>query len=508
MTTGLKPLNAPFFTNYKGFSGGLYPNASNKRPGSHEVGGLGQAALVRPRNGSGTVDEQNGSIVLLSIGMSNTTQEFSAFQALANADEERNPKLITVDGAQGGWSADRIIADSAAYWGGVERRLQAAGATDSQVQAGWVKLADMNPNLPFPDDAKKLQSETLQIIQMAKARYPNLRLVYLSSRIYAGYATTPLNPEPYAYQGGFAVKWLIEAQIQAHDNGDPALDYGSGKMPWLAWGPYLWADGTTPRFDGLVWNCTDLGDDGTHPSDAGQRKVARMLLDFFKGDTTTRPWFVASATMPRTAVVASTVNAAGFFPTIAPGAIATIFGSDLANTTASASALPLPYGLAGTTVDVGGEPAPLYFVSPTQINFVVPPTAKNNTVAITREGTMATGAAAQIALNTEGLFAAALHADGSTITAQKPATLGETIELFGTGKGIRNPAILAPEILPVVQVGGGMAQVQYYGPAPIYPGLDQLNVVIPSNAPIGVSVSVTVQAGSFTSNTVNVAITQ
>src|SRR5437868_3241039 len=65
-TTGLKPLTAPFFTNYKTFPGGLYPNTSNKRPGSHEVGGLAQAALVRPRNSSGDVDEQNGRIVLLS----------------------------------------------------------------------------------------------------------------------------------------------------------------------------------------------------------------------------------------------------------------------------------------------------------------------------------------------------------------------------------------------------------------------------------------------------------
>jgi uncharacterized protein (TIGR03437 family) len=366
----------------------------------------------------------------------------------------------------------------------------------------------MNPSLPFPDDAKKLQAETLQIIQMAKARYPNLRLVYLSSRIYAGYADTPLNPEPYAYQGGFSVKWLIEAQI----NGDPALDYQSGKMPWLAWGPYLWANGTTPSFDGLAWNCSDLADDGTHPSNAGQQKVAQMLLDFFKSDTTARPWFVASAQAPKTPVVATIVNAAGFFPTISPGAIASIFGSDLASATVAATALPLPYGLEGTTVDVGGEPAPLYFVSPAQINFVVPPTAKGNTIAITREGRVATGVAAQITLNSEGLFtlgstssAAALHADGTVISPQNPARLGETIELYGTGKGIRNPAILAPEFLPVVQVGGVMAQVQYYGPAAIYPGLDQLNIVVPSNAPTGPAVAVSVRT-ALTSNTVNLAI--
>ena len=42
------------------------------------------------------------------------------------------------------------------------------------------------------------------ILNMAKERYPNLRVAYLSSRIYAGYATTPLNPEPYAYESAFS----------------------------------------------------------------------------------------------------------------------------------------------------------------------------------------------------------------------------------------------------------------------------------------------------------------
>jgi hypothetical protein len=318
-TTGFKPLNAPFFTNYHSFAGGLYPGNSNRRPVDHESGGRTQAASVRPRDTAGNPNDTNGKIVLLSIGMSNTTQEFSAFQSLAGRDPDKSPNVVLVDGAQGGWSADRIVADPTTYWNGVEQRIVMSSVSDTQVQAAWVKLADAMPTLPFPDDARKLQSETQQIIQMARSRFPNLRLVYLSSRIYAGYADTNLNPEPYAYEGGFAVKWLIEAQI----NGSPDLDYTSGKFPWLAWGPYVWADGVTPRTDGLAWTCADLQSDGTHPSASGQMKVARMLLDFFKSDTTARPWFVAAASqiaaLPKPSAV---LNAAGFFATIAPGGIA------------------------------------------------------------------------------------------------------------------------------------------------------------------------------------------
>lgn len=508
-TTGFKPLDAPFFTSYRGFSGGLYPANSNRRPAAHEAGGRTQAASVRPRDVSGNPNDTNGRIVLLSIGMSNTTQEFSAFQALAARDPDKSRNVVLVDGAQGGWPADRIVADPATYWNGVEQRITMAGVSDQQVQTAWVKLADATPTLPFPDDSKKLQSETLQIVQMARLRFPNLRLVYLSSRIYAGYADTNLNPEPYAYEGGFSMKWLIEAQI----NGAADLDYSSGKFPWLAWGPYLWADGTTPRADGLTWACAELQSDGTHPSPAGQMKVARMLLDFFKSDTTARPWFVGAGAQPATPKPVAVVNAASFVATIAPGGIASVFGSDLASNTVTAGDLPLPYGIAGTSVAVGGEPAPIYFVSPGQINFVVTPGADAGTITIMREGSASASITATAALNSEGLFtlgntsaAAAIHADGSVIGPMNPAHRGETIALFGTGKGVRNPAILIPEVLPVVMVGGASARVQYFNAAPIFPGMDQLNITIPADAQVGMAVPVVVQLGSFTSNIVTLAI--
>jgi lysophospholipase L1-like esterase len=65
------------------------------------------------------------------------------------------------------------------------------------------------------------------------------------------------------------------------------------KAPLLLWGPYLWADGTTPRkADGLVWERDDLAGDGTHPSQSGRRKVADQLLKFVKTDPLAATWFV------------------------------------------------------------------------------------------------------------------------------------------------------------------------------------------------------------------------
>ena len=68
------------------------------------------------------------------------------------------------------------------------------------------------------------------------------------------------------------------------------LDYNTS-APWLAWGPYLWADGTNARSDGLSWLVTDLQSDGTHPSAAGRQKVANLLMDFMLTSPQTQSWF-------------------------------------------------------------------------------------------------------------------------------------------------------------------------------------------------------------------------
>jgi hypothetical protein len=98
------------------------------------------------------------------------------------------------------------------------------------------------------------------------------------------------------------VKWLIGAQIAQEGGGSVDsrtgdLDY-DGVAPWATWGPYLWADGTTARTDGLTWVLGDLAADGTHPSTSGRARVAAELLDFFKTSPHTSCWFLASQVCP------------------------------------------------------------------------------------------------------------------------------------------------------------------------------------------------------------------
>src|SRR5262245_41908529 len=82
---GLVPLNDLGAGSYQGFTGGLYPNGSNVLPPAHLALGQALAAQVQPRDAAGNPSPA-GRIVLLSIGMSNTTQEFSTFVPIANAD--------------------------------------------------------------------------------------------------------------------------------------------------------------------------------------------------------------------------------------------------------------------------------------------------------------------------------------------------------------------------------------------------------------------------------------
>jgi hypothetical protein len=291
-TTGLKPLTEMTADDrYKEQDGGLYGGGQNSPPAAHRTAAEAELVKIQPLDANGN-PAPDGRVVLVSISMSNATQEFSFFKRIADRDPAKSAKLTIVDCAQGGQAMAEWAPPNAAPWNEALRRLESARVTPQQVQMAWVKLANKGPRGELEEHGRKLQRDTVAVLQNAMAKFPNLRVAYLGSRIYAGYANGPLNPEPYAYESAYVVRWLIQDQI----GGDPELNFdaarGDVKSPLLLWGPYFWADGITPRqSDGLVWTRDDLGGDGTHPSPAGREKVAKMLLEFFKGDELARGWF-------------------------------------------------------------------------------------------------------------------------------------------------------------------------------------------------------------------------
>src|SRR5207302_4749274 len=118
---------------------------------------------IEPLNASGNVDTNAGKIVLLSIGMSNTTMEWAslgsgAFKLLADSDPSKNPKLILLDGAQGGQASTDWTNLNSTTWSTVASRLASAGLTSNQVQILWMKHARRSPETtgPFPAHAQAL----------------------------------------------------------------------------------------------------------------------------------------------------------------------------------------------------------------------------------------------------------------------------------------------------------------------------------------------------------------
>ena len=218
---------------YKGFTGGLYPNGSNLLPAAHAARGLTAARAIRPLDVNGQ-PSANGKYVLMSMGMSNTSQEFCVmagtvcnawtFSGKAAADPAVNhTTLYIANGAAGGQTAELWDHPNDANYNRVrDQVLVPAGLSEAQVQILWLQAVRRQPDSALPNadaDAYILLGWLGDVVRAAKTRYPNLRQIFVSSRTYAGFATTTFNPEPYAYETGFAKKWLVEAQIKQLDGG-------------------------------------------------------------------------------------------------------------------------------------------------------------------------------------------------------------------------------------------------------------------------------------------------
>jgi hypothetical protein len=296
-SVGLKPLSDMTGQDrYKGEDGGLYGGGKNVPPAVHKAAALKEAKEIMPRDAQGQ-PSKDGKIGFLAIGMSNTGGAFASFQELADRDPKKSPHVVLVNGAVSA-GAESWARNAEGVWSTLAQRLKDAGVSPQQVQVAWIKHAEAGPG---PDTvpleyAKKLHANLRAIVRLAKGRYPNLRLVYLSSRTYGGYNAAGLrlvNPEPFAYDSAFSVRWLVQEQIK----GDTRLNFDPKKgevvAPLLLWGPYLWTDGIKGRkSDALVWERRDVGPDGVHPSPSGRQKVGTLLVNFFKTDATAQSWFV------------------------------------------------------------------------------------------------------------------------------------------------------------------------------------------------------------------------
>lgn len=199
-----------------------------------------------------------------------------------------------------------------------------------------------------------------------------------------------------------------------------------------------------------------------------------------------------------TPAVTSVGNGASFQQSFAPGAVLSVFGSNLAPVTESASSVPLPLSVSGTEVLVNGIAAPLYYVSPGQLNVQIPyevnvgsdaVVSVNNNGQVTTRSFLVAAAAPGIFTNSSG-----------ALVPTSSAAVGQELAFYITGAGAVQPLIAdgaapasstatadlpAPAARTTVKIGGANATVDFIGIPWGLVGVTQINVTIPNGIPAG-----------------------
>jgi uncharacterized protein (TIGR03437 family) len=232
---------------------------------------------------------------------------------------------------------------------------------------------------------------------------------------------------------------------------------------------------------------------------------------------------LASQTPPafEDAGIISVFGGATFAP-LAPGEVISIYGSGLAETALAAPPAPLSATLVDTQVFIGLRPLPLYYVSDTQVNAVVPYSLANNSlnaplqIVVQRGNTLSQPvyvnvATAEPTIYSGGNAVTSYPASGGSpyiVSATSPAHAGDTLVLYCLGLGAVTPPV-ADGGLPTAAGSQAVAAVQVLignQPAvvaqalsPQYPGLYQVNAVIPAGVTKGNSVPVTISLSGQTS---------
>jgi len=183
----------------------------------------------------------SGKIVFVAVGRSTAVDEFTVFMNQAATNSGVNhATLAIVNGAVTGampcvWTVVSGPPPCNPTLGNLYDRvrdmvLAPLGLTEKQVQAAWIEEYNSDPaaegfqtlcdptvagclNNVGHTEALRYEQQLGNILRAAKTRWPNLQQAFHSSRIYGGFATTNHSSEPYPYEYGFSVKWLVQAQI-------------------------------------------------------------------------------------------------------------------------------------------------------------------------------------------------------------------------------------------------------------------------------------------------------
>ncbi len=235
---------------------------------------------------------------------------------------------------------------------------------------------------------------------------------------------------------------------------------------------------------------------------------------------TVLPWNYAASVPPPT--ITSVTSAADLSSPVAPGGLISVTGSQLSPTNLASSEIPLPTALANSCLTVNGQPIPIIFVSPTQVNAQLPFQAVGDvTLIVDTPGGVSPNFNLVIAPTAPAVFLSGVAgpetnlptviraANNLLATASNPVQRGDSLVIYLTGLGQTNPlatagqpspgsplyTVLAP---PTVLLGGQNLSVSYAGLSPGEVGVYQINVTVPNSTPEGLNIPLTITQGGFT----------
>jgi len=215
------------------------------------------------------------------------------------------------------------------------------------------------------------------------------------------------------------------------------------------------------------------------------------------------------------------VSAADGASSVAPGGLMSVLGTNLSATSLASNAIPLPTVLGDSCLIANGQPIPLLYVSPAQVNAQMPAQAVGNvSISMHTPGGVSNTFVANVLPSAPAVFRSATSGDltniptvvrfsnGLVVTSTNPVHRGDILTIYLTGLGAVNPPVpdgvpasadpLSTTVVnPSVAIGGAGCPVMFSGLAPGYVGLYVLNVSVPSSTPQGLSVPLTISAGGF-----------
>ena len=275
------PINDPDQFIFEGLYSGLYPWGNSLINNQYKTDYINICKSIGNINTIGK-NEVEENIIILSLGPSNPHKIFDGINTAEYNDANFGENIRFVNGAIGGIDFNDILNITGPYWLQVDSILQSQNISASEVQVIFCIEDDLLNHDTTIARAFELKENYIQLLEQIRLKYPNCVLFLAGDKGYNNYSNEERFSEPKGYLNGWAIKLLVE-------------DYINGNLPeypFINWLDYYWADGDTPRWDGLTYHLSDfIGPDYIHLTTEKAQELGLATHEKLKSDQGALYWY-------------------------------------------------------------------------------------------------------------------------------------------------------------------------------------------------------------------------